>query len=135
VAARAAASAVAFFDPNHGRIIFASHDNVKRRVVEKLLPQGKTTFGLSLSHQDGSGIDRSDASHDPLNVSGPKGRLMNHRVLIAVAVLAVAALPAPAQPEGDLRVEQLNLGTYWGGAPIDQRDLIGKVTLVEIWGS
>jgi hypothetical protein len=60
---------------------------------------------------------------------------MNRFVLIAVAALAIAAPPTPAQSGDDLRIEQLRVGTYWGGAPIDLRDLIGKVTLVEIWGS
>ena len=60
---------------------------------------------------------------------------MNRFLLLTVAALALAAAPAPAQGDGDLRIEQLNLGEYWGGAPIDKRDLIGKVTLVEIWGS
>lgn len=51
------------------------------------------------------------------------------------AVILFAAPALPAQTDGDLHIEQLNLGEYWGGAPIDKRDLIGKVTLVEIWGS
>ena len=32
-------------------------------------------------------------------------------------------------------VEDLNLGTYWYGVDVDKRALIGKVVLVEIYGS
>jgi hypothetical protein len=61
------------------------------------------------------------------------------RILPALATLALAAVAAaeagqgPADP--DAKVEGLNLGTYWYGAKITHEDLVGKVVLVEIWGS
>lgn len=35
----------------------------------------------------------------------------------------------------DTRVEGLRLGEYWYGSQITHDDLIGKVVLVELWGS
>ena len=37
--------------------------------------------------------------------------------------------------KGPIRVDGLDLGTYWFGAEIDLEALRGKVVLVEIWGS
>ena len=57
-----------------------------------------------------------------------------------VSLVALLALPLRAD-EGqgtaapDATVEELNLGTYWYGVDVDKRALIGKVVLVEIWGS
>ncbi len=36
---------------------------------------------------------------------------------------------------GPIKVEGLRLGNYWYGARITNKDLIGKVVLVETWGS
>jgi hypothetical protein len=65
------------------------------------------------------------------------------RTLSIIGVfLAVTALAVPlhadegqgtADPKAD--IEDLSLGEYWYGAQIDKRDLLGKVVLVEIWGS
>ena len=66
--------------------------------------------------------------------------------MTAAAFVAVTAGPLARQggaqqhgggpdPQGDVFVEGVNLGTYWYGAPIDKRALIGKVVLLEIWGS
>ena len=33
------------------------------------------------------------------------------------------------------KVNELNFGTYWAGPKIAHADLIGKVVLVEAWGS
>ena len=57
-----------------------------------------------------------------------------------VSVVAVLALPLRADDgQGTAApgasVEELNLGTYWYGVDVDRRALIGKVVLVEIWGS
>ena len=57
-----------------------------------------------------------------------------------VTVVALLALPLCADDgQGtaapDASVEELNLGTYWYGVDVDKRALIGKVVLVEIWGS
>jgi len=65
------------------------------------------------------------------------------RVLSLLGILtavALMALPLGAD-EGQgtaapgATVEDLNLGTYWYGVDVDKRALIGKVVLVEIWGS
>ena len=61
-------------------------------------------------------------------------------VLGIVTLTALLTLPLLAD-EGQgtaapgAKVEELNLGTYWYGVDVDKRDLIGKVVLVEIWGS
>lgn len=56
----------------------------------------------------------------------------------AAAALAVAGTTghaAAAPQEKESRIEDLRLGEYWFGPEIDTDDLIGKVVLVEIWGS
>ena len=35
----------------------------------------------------------------------------------------------------DAHINEASLGTYWYGAPLDLRDLAGKVVLWETWGS
>ena len=50
-------------------------------------------------------------------------------------VLPVHAEQGQGTAEADAHLDGLNVGTYWYGAPVDKRDLIGKVVLVEIWGS
>lgn len=56
---------------------------------------------------------------------------------IMAALTAAPLLAEEGQGTADpnAAIEDLNLGTYWYGASIDKRDLIGKVVLVEIWGS
>ena len=39
----------------------------------------------------------------------------------------------PAEPGA--RIEGVNLGTYWFGARVTKKDLMGKVVLFEIYGS
>ena len=63
-------------------------------------------------------------------------------VLILGLFLAVVlvALPLRADDgqgtaEADAHIKDLSLGQYWYGAEIDKSDLLGKVVLVEIWGS
>ncbi len=62
---------------------------------------------------------------------------MGAALWLALTVCGAAAQtdgPGP-DPEGPVFVEGINLGTYWYGKPIDKKDLIGKVVLLEIWGS
>ncbi len=63
------------------------------------------------------------------------------RPLHCLLVLLLLALPArseqgqgPVDP-GPIVVDDLRLGTYWFGARITNKDLLGKVVLVEAWGS
>jgi hypothetical protein len=56
---------------------------------------------------------------------------------IAFALLAAAfvlAPPASAAPD-DITIADLNLGQYWAGPKVSNKDLLGKVVLVEIYGS
>ena len=58
--------------------------------------------------------------------------------LLLAAVLVTAPLHAEegqGTADPDAAIGDLNLGTYWYGATIDKKALIGKVVLVEIWGS
>jgi hypothetical protein len=57
------------------------------------------------------------------------------RALLLTALLALLATGGPARSEGEVKLGDLRLGTYWYGAQIDKKDLLGKVVLVEIWGS
>lgn len=56
---------------------------------------------------------------------------------LACTLLLAAGLCTPVLAEDApvSRVDDLNLGTYWYGAPLEIKDLRGKVVLVEIWGS
>lgn len=62
-------------------------------------------------------------------------------LLFAGALVAALGFAAHALESGqgsaapDTRVEGLRLGEYWYGNQITHDDLIGKVVLVEIWGS
>ena len=56
------------------------------------------------------------------------------RALFGAAALASLAW-GPALAEEKLSIDDLNLGEYWYGAQLTHEDLIGKVVLVEIWGS
>jgi len=61
-------------------------------------------------------------------------------VMIAAALTAAVGLATADQGQGpvtsdNIRIDDLRLGEYWYGSPLSQSDLIGKVVLVEIWGS
>ncbi len=58
-----------------------------------------------------------------------------HLALLFTAALAVVPHGSVAEPANDARIEELHLGAYWYGAPLSQEDLVGKVVLVELWGS
>ena len=54
----------------------------------------------------------------------------------ALALVGSAVAEEADESVSDSRIEKLNLGTYWYGAKVAQpSDLVGKVVLVEIWGS
>ena len=55
--------------------------------------------------------------------------------VLAAGLLMLAAGGGAAPQEDAPRIEKLNLGTYWYGTEITKKDLLGKVVLVEIWGS
>ncbi len=52
-----------------------------------------------------------------------------------VLAAAVALIPGEVVASEKGRVEELNLGTYWYGPKVTKDDLVGKVVLVELWGS
>lgn len=59
---------------------------------------------------------------------------------LCALLLVVPCAPAWAEQgqgpaDANAHVDDLSLGTWWYGAQIDKRDLLGKVVLVEIWGS
>ncbi|MHC4925704.1 MAG: hypothetical protein ACYTG4_16800 [Planctomycetota bacterium] len=67
-----------------------------------------------------------------------------NRTLIAIAltILAAAGLGFAAldsgqgpDPDGECLVEDVNLGEFWYGQEVTHDDLVGKVVLVELWGS
>ncbi len=61
---------------------------------------------------------------------------MNPRILIlAGLLLALTTAGAGAAPPDDIKLDNLNLGTYWFGQKVMKKDLMGKVVLVEIYGS
>lgn len=37
--------------------------------------------------------------------------------------------------KGPIKIDDLKIGEHWFGAPTDLQHLVGKVVLVEIWGS
>jgi len=60
--------------------------------------------------------------------------------LTSFALLFAAASPmALDEPQGpaapDARLEELDLGAHWLGPQVTHEDLIGKVVIVELWGS
>ena len=59
------------------------------------------------------------------------------RFLAALALSSLVFAGAGQGPvdSGPIEIGDLNLGTYWYGAKITHKDLIGKVVLVETWGS
>jgi hypothetical protein len=61
-------------------------------------------------------------------------------ITVAAALLTAIGLAVADEGQGpvksdNVRIDDLRLGEYWYGAPLSQSDLIGKVVLVEIWGS
>ena len=81
-----------------------------------------------------------------LSVSGAEGNLLSANSIryargmrkIALALLAAAFVLAPAAsaaPPDEITLADLNLGEYWAGPKISKKDLLGKVVLVEIYGS
>ncbi len=61
-------------------------------------------------------------------------------VLAAGAVLATFALATADEGQGpiegdNVRVDRVNVGEHWYGAPVTNDTLVGKVVLVELWGS
>ena len=58
-------------------------------------------------------------------------------VLAATALLTLPLFAGEGKgtADPDAHIKDLNLGDYWYGAEIDKKDLLGKVVLVEIWGS
>ena len=60
------------------------------------------------------------------------------RITACLLTLAVTLCADDGQGpvgSGPIEIQDLNIGTYWYGAKITNRDLIGKVVLVETWGS
>ncbi|MHC4452553.1 MAG: hypothetical protein ACYS0E_20830 [Planctomycetota bacterium] len=60
---------------------------------------------------------------------------MRYLAALALATIVMADSGQGPVDSGPVLVENLRLGTYWYGAKITNKDLIGKVVLVEIWGS
>ena len=60
---------------------------------------------------------------------------MRHLAALALSSLVLAAEGQGPVDSGPIVIEGLNLGTYWYGAKITNKDLLGKVVLVETWGS
>ena len=50
---------------------------------------------------------------------------------LAVALLVIASLAAPAQAQD---LDKLRLGDHWYGDAWDTQSLKGRVVLMEIWG-
>jgi hypothetical protein len=60
------------------------------------------------------------------------------RKLLATLLIALPASAGAGQgpvDPGPIRIEGFNIGTHWFGAKITNKDLLGKVVLVETWGS
>ena len=55
--------------------------------------------------------------------------------LSAVALSETTWDEGQGKAEPDAVVSELRLGTHWAGPEITHEDLIGKVVLVELWGS
>ena len=55
--------------------------------------------------------------------------------VLAMALFALATFRADAAPPDDITIDDLKLGTYWYGPKVSKKDLLGKVVLVEIYGS
>ncbi len=66
--------------------------------------------------------------------------LVTASLIVGAALLVHTALAFAEQGQGpvegdNVRIEDMRLGEYWYGAEISQEDLVGKVVLVEMWGS
>ena len=62
-------------------------------------------------------------------------KLERLKTLGAVAMAFPDDKNVPTTDIPDAHILEANLGTYWYGAPIDKKDLLGKVVLWETWGS
>lgn len=60
-------------------------------------------------------------------------------MMLITTLLLAASLLSPGEGQGqgapDARVDEFQFGEYWYGADIGHDELIGKVVLVELWGS
>ncbi|MHC4938500.1 MAG: hypothetical protein ACYTHK_05990 [Planctomycetota bacterium] len=54
---------------------------------------------------------------------------------LALSSILLAADGQGPVDSGPIVIQDFNLGTYWYGARITNKDLLGKVVLVETWGS
>ena len=60
------------------------------------------------------------------------------RIVACLLGLALTAYAADGQgpvDPGPIQIKDLTIGTYWYGQKITNKDLLGKVVLVETWGS
>jgi len=55
-------------------------------------------------------------------------------ILVSALALALGSSSAPSAPDGPT-IDDLRIGEHWYGTKITRKDLLGKVVLVEIWGS
>ena len=65
-------------------------------------------------------------------------RFLALALLVACLSSALPLLAEEGQGPGDTSnstIDDLFLGEYWFGAPVEDEDLQGKVVLFEIWGS
>ena len=63
-------------------------------------------------------------------------RLLPFALALLLPTLTAAAGDGqgPVKP-GPIEIGDFNMGTYWFGAKITNKDLLGKVVLIETWGS
>ena len=56
---------------------------------------------------------------------------------LPILLCAVSLMGAGAAGDTDIEanIKNLRMGTHWGGPQVQPNDLIGKVVLVEVWGS
>ena len=57
------------------------------------------------------------------------------RLAIAALALTLVTAAGTTAPAADATIDGLGLGKYWFGPDITNGDLLGKVVLVEMWGS
>ena len=79
---------------------------------------------------------RADYYDRPL-LHNQLGELMRTRTETVLPLTPAELEEAIGQGTADpnAHIQDLSLGTYWYGAPLDKKALLGKVVLVEIWGS
>ena len=73
------------------------------------------------------------------------GRAVVTRLAAVLTIVAASLVVAPdraraAEGQGPVtgdvvRIEDLSFGEHWFGPELSQEDLVGKVVLVEMWGS